>query len=337
MESSVSRKSRSAADSRLQDELQAIDTSLLDKLIEIRAEHTRLADYRDKGDGLKDRVKEAVWKRVLSDYAARAAALEKQAAPLKVEVQREYRKLRALRDRVAKVNEEARLAKEELEFREAVGELTKDELKDRLAGPQLTLDGCKRDLAAIEGTRAKFVEAFGSEDDLEAITDPAIPAPQAATTGAAGDPASGASGGADMTNFVSPDATRLADGVVGAAEADAGEADGERTFILPRAAVLVIVDDTEPVEYRLAAINYFGRLEENQVQIARPGVSRRHAVIEASPKGFTLKDLGSQNGTFLNGEKVAEQPLADGDQIVIGDAKITYRIPWPPGDAGAVS
>ena len=49
------------------------------------------------------------------------------------------------------------------------------------------------------------------------------------------------------------------------------------------------------------------------------GVSRKHAKVILSPQGhFQLMDLGSTNGTYLNGIKVSVATLADGDKIQIG-------------------
>ena len=62
-------------------------------------------------------------------------------------------------------------------------------------------------------------------------------------------------------------------------------------------------------------------------------MSRRHALIVASPSGYTIKDLKSQNGTFVNGESITECTLANGDVIWIGDAKLMFRL----GSGEAVS
>jgi FHA domain len=376
--SSLPAATRSVPGAQVVEELQAIDTSLLDKLIEIRTEQTRLELYRHKAAELKDTVKDAVWKRVIEDYAARSKQLEEQAAPLKGDVQREYRKLRALHDRISAIHEETRLAKEELEFREAVGELSKEDLKARLDAPQRTLDGCRRDLAAVEAQKAKFVEAFGSEADLETAAVPSAepashlthPGPEAVPLSdrpaepiapsptPRSDTANGDSVAAELmapsepvgvpaavqgeAATFNPDLTRLASPSASIAEevADAPRTDltrivsrgtnrpapDDRTMLLPRAALLVTLGDGQPLEQRLGAINYMGRTEDNQIQINRPGVSRRHAVIQLAPTGFVVKDLGSQNGTFLNGERVAEKRLVDGDRIVIGDAQIVFRL-----------
>jgi pSer/pThr/pTyr-binding forkhead associated (FHA) protein len=81
-----------------------------------------------------------------------------------------------------------------------------------------------------------------------------------------------------------------------------------------------------PIEYRLAALNTVGRSEDNTIQVSAPGVSRRHARIAATTTGFVLADLESQNGTFVNDERVSEHELADGDRITIGAVDLVYRL-----------
>jgi pSer/pThr/pTyr-binding forkhead associated (FHA) protein len=54
------------------------------------------------------------------------------------------------------------------------------------------------------------------------------------------------------------------------------------------------------------------------VQVADSKASRRHAEIRPQGTGFLLVDLQSTNGTRVNGAKVAEHLLADGDVVEIG-------------------
>jgi len=54
--------------------------------------------------------------------------------------------------------------------------------------------------------------------------------------------------------------------------------------------------------------------------MADPALSRRHCVVEPGGKHLVLRDLDNCNGVFVNGSRVTEQPLADGDQIRIGDS-----------------
>jgi len=62
-----------------------------------------------------------------------------------------------------------------------------------------------------------------------------------------------------------------------------------------------------------------GRSTEAEFQIEDDGISRKHAKVLADGTGaFRLMDLGSTNGTFLNGSRVDTAPLKDGDKIQIG-------------------
>jgi hypothetical protein len=68
-----------------------------------------------------------------------------------------------------------------------------------------------------------------------------------------------------------------------------------------------------------------GRLAECDVVIADPGASRRHASIRHQDGGYVLTDLGSTNGTQVNGEPVQERSLFDGDRITIGETVLEFR------------
>ena len=62
-----------------------------------------------------------------------------------------------------------------------------------------------------------------------------------------------------------------------------------------------------------------GRSTETNLQIEDDGVSRKHAKVIMSPNGgYSVMDLGSTNGTFLNGLKVQVAQLQDGDKIQVG-------------------
>ncbi len=68
-----------------------------------------------------------------------------------------------------------------------------------------------------------------------------------------------------------------------------------------------------------------GRLPECAVVVDDPQVSRRHAEVRRAEEGFVLRDLGSLNGTSLNGQPVREAILADGDVIGVGETEIVFE------------
>ncbi len=73
------------------------------------------------------------------------------------------------------------------------------------------------------------------------------------------------------------------------------------------------------------AMIVLGRSRECDIHIADPNVSRRHAEVRPDGRGaFTLIDLGSTNGTELNGERINQGQLSDGDTITIGQIELTF-------------
>lgn len=68
-----------------------------------------------------------------------------------------------------------------------------------------------------------------------------------------------------------------------------------------------------------------GRSTDCDIVLHDGNVSRRHAEVRALGAGFALTDLGSTNGTTVNGARISEQQLVDGDEIQIGSARIVFE------------
>lgn len=116
-------------------------------------------------------------------------------------------------------------------------------------------------------------------------------------------------------------------------EVDASLAEGEEK-VSPAAAAaavsgpprLVVHEDGGTREVALdKELVTIGRLAECDVVIADKGASRRHAQIRTKDADATLTDLGSTNGTKLNGQQVQTRVLRDGDRITIGTTLIEFR------------
>jgi pSer/pThr/pTyr-binding forkhead associated (FHA) protein len=75
-------------------------------------------------------------------------------------------------------------------------------------------------------------------------------------------------------------------------------------------------------------ITRLGRAVENEVVIVSKRASREHAHIRRDGRHVFLDDLGSTNGTFLNGERVlGSMQLRDGDEISVGEVVFTFHDP----------
>ena len=95
----------------------------------------------------------------------------------------------------------------------------------------------------------------------------------------------------------------------------------------PAASLIPVDPDSGPIRgYALAAENSIGRVPENSIQVNHGSVSRRHAILRATADGWSLEDLGAENGTWVNGERIEKRTVADGDRVNIGTVRFLFRI-----------
>jgi pSer/pThr/pTyr-binding forkhead associated (FHA) protein len=93
------------------------------------------------------------------------------------------------------------------------------------------------------------------------------------------------------------------------------------------AAGLILPDGSERA---LAPEFTIGRAEDNDLTLAKPTISRHHAVVTEEGDRWFLEDRGSFNGTFLNGSRIqagAKVPLRHGDRIGFGVESVVFSAP----------
>lgn len=96
-----------------------------------------------------------------------------------------------------------------------------------------------------------------------------------------------------------------------------------------------VLDDLAPARYLIAeggvsfvlgdAVTHVGRGITADVRLDDHTVSARHAIIVARATGLRILDDRSTNGTVINGRRVDEAELHDGDVVVLGRVVLTYR------------
>mgnify|MGYP002682317096 CR=1 FL=1 len=69
-----------------------------------------------------------------------------------------------------------------------------------------------------------------------------------------------------------------------------------------------------------------GRDLVNDIVLTDTEVSRRHARLVRTDDGFTIEDMNSTNGCFVNGRRIKRQLLKDGDRLKVGDVPLRYGI-----------
>ncbi|MCX7886579.1 MAG: FHA domain-containing protein [Verrucomicrobiae bacterium] len=85
-------------------------------------------------------------------------------------------------------------------------------------------------------------------------------------------------------------------------------------------------DGTKKILEASEAPLIIGRLEDSDILVSDPFISRVHCGIFYRQQRFHLKDLGSSNGTYRNGSRVFECVLVDGDRIQVGNTTLLFQI-----------
>ena len=92
-------------------------------------------------------------------------------------------------------------------------------------------------------------------------------------------------------------------------------------------ACLVPLND-QTIQYAITKSPWrIGRQGDNDLTFEDPSVSRQHAEIQHNPDGtYTVIDLESLNGVFVNNTKVVTSTLTDGDRIELGDIRLKFTL-----------
>lgn len=97
--------------------------------------------------------------------------------------------------------------------------------------------------------------------------------------------------------------------------------------------VLVMFKDDKRRDFPLSEETaVLGRRQDCALRIPTRDVSRQHCELVQQGGQLTVKDLGSSNGTYVNGKRVAEAELHPGDHLKIGPVTFTVQIDGEPAD-----
>ena len=97
--------------------------------------------------------------------------------------------------------------------------------------------------------------------------------------------------------------------------------------------VLIRFKGEERREFALQdGVTSLGRRPQADLRIAARDVSRRHCQLVIADDGVLVRDLGSSNGTFVNGKRVAEAALSAGDLLAVGPVVFAVQIDGEPAE-----
>jgi adenylate cyclase len=99
-------------------------------------------------------------------------------------------------------------------------------------------------------------------------------------------------------------------------------------------AKLIVISNDERQEFELAAFNTIGRHPDNTIQVLDRIISKEHAQIHRLADGrYLLRDQQSLNGTYVQGARVSERVLQDGDELTMGSTRMVFRNQRPEDQA----
>lgn len=377
----------------LPEELKKIDRSAIDDLVKIKQEEDVLKERLAKMEASKQSVSPVVYERVKNDYGTRLETLERNAQPLREVARREYAKLRALDEQYRKTLQDVTLEKEEIEFRQQLGEFSEEDFRSRVAEFDVRLREHQSRLDASTEMKTEFLRAFPSAADLERAAPPppaappkpavapapAAPTPSPVTTQPQAQPqpspapspaatpaqtaqpapaapavqtappapapappapapvqatppgvsqaAAAAGVHEDATVVASPSAAAAPVAPLppqGGVSTKTTEGGGS-TVIFSMPKLVALMNGAPAEEYVLSPKTTIGRTSKNDIQVLEDSVSRQHCEVILATDGYKIVDLGSHNGLSVNGQKVTERLLSDGDVIQIGTRQFVFR------------
>jgi hypothetical protein len=322
-----------AEDNQWQSSLSAIDLSAIESLKKLKVEQDVLDERLKAMEDLKGEVASAVYLRVRQDYQKRQTSLDEQSRPLKQAARDQYALLRALLERFEADHEAVKLDQQELELRHKLGEFDDKEFAKRIKAIESEVkEKAEARERALE-LKARFLEAFHAESELEGET---TPAPKGKADFAA----------TQQFSALTPADLSVAEARTSEVPKVGGNEPPNRTQIMP------VLDIPDPMPAAAGAATQIFRaarlIPQNpeagkqtypltlkpitlgaaagcDVRIGGPGVDAKHAQISATMSGFTIVDMTTKHGTRVNAEKVRERTLRHDDVIQIGAARYVFR------------
>ncbi len=113
--------------------------------------------------------------------------------------------------------------------------------------------------------------------------------------------------------------------LTGGAATATSSRDAGRAGSRPGLTHVLVVDGPGTRHELTTGRNVIGRGTEADIRLPDTGVSRKHVDVVLDGGTATVEDLGSTNGTLVNGRRVSRQALVDGDVIRIGHSVLVYR------------
>ena len=323
-----------------------LNQQLLDEANEAMKEWKTLQERLDKISESKHTLSPVVFERVANDYKKKRTQAEERLLSFKAELDRELQMLEVTQLKLSQQLDEHRHSLEEIEFRNTLGEFSATEYKskskqekDKLQKLEALLAAVKKNIAQYQavfaGTEQLFAEQLGSEipefsnsvtvgrerDTISSLDKLSI-----STSHNDDEPLTDDSGyiveEPQKKNYFS-----ASDDEKTPHFNDELKTEINRPNNAASAAKLVAITGKDSgSSYKLKDVTSLGRADNNTIHLHDSKASRQHSKIQRKGKEYVITDLNSSNGTYVNGERIEEYVLANGDEVQIGDSVLQFQM-----------
>lgn len=341
-----------------------INQTLLEETTKLKEERRLLRERIAKVDETRTQVSDSVYQRVRADYERKFKAASNALLSKKGEIDRELLTLYAARTKVGANVQEHQDQLEELRFRHSLGEFAKEGFETQAGQVTERLTKFETLLTAVNTNIARYEALFADETDLlpegpaatgragvtaapagvpaEAGDMPTVrddtvhdEAPSYALDTSEGDYFGGAPAPAASPTHPSPTAAQvppppakpqtLETRVFRPSDLDANTQPGLMPDLSNAPTLAVVEGALKGSVFPLRPDTTIGRSTTNTIALKDTKVSRQHAIVHCYGDHWTLEDLQSANGVYVNGSKITEVALQPGDKIQIGDFVLEFR------------
>lgn len=317
--------------------------SFLETVEHNKAELEQLRNRRDKIEERRDQVRREIYDKLSTEYDTKIREGEQSLDSAAESLRKSMTSMKSELDALTGVAEKNDLAIEELELRKYIGEYeSEQDFQGKLEAEKSKRSDLKARLTELQDQLARAESVLGNSTVAGAapplvITDTQ---PLPAQVSAAGDGTHPSAGPAldetiDIRGVDELSSTVAAPGngnplpVFGdpnGLEAGGTDRDASGHGDAPSAAVTInYLNQTR--EVRIEGYPFtIGRSTKNTLSLKSEEISRYHAQIRFEKGAFVLEDLGSANGTKLNGKRIQRAELKPGGLIGLGPAEITFTL-----------
>lgn len=313
-----------------------LNHTLVEAATRLKEEQRVLHERLEKIETTRKDVTPSVYEKVRADYAKRFEAARAALLAKKQEVDRELATLYETRQKITGNLDTHRETLEELQYRHTLGEFAEGEFNERAEQANAKIGKFEKLLNAVNTNIQRYEGIFAG------VPEAALPPPTSPS--AVSPTASPPPHEAPVTTLVEEEPTGEEEYLLEEGEADYFRPEpAEPTPVqttsgaTPRAPITedrlgaaiptltIIRGEGVGTSHAVHKETSIGRASSANVVLKEAKVSRQHAILRRKGHRYHIEDLQSSNGLYVNGERVKERWLENGDEIQVGDFVLKFR------------